>query len=381
MGAIDRACVMVLIFSGHANESKQVHREVQRACERGLPVVPFRIENITPEKALAYYMGSVQWLDALTQPFERHLGELARVVQRLLEERLNTSATEAGSRADMNTVQQTSPLRISIREEGPYVDVPKGGPYGLTRRLKIELRNVDRSKAISGCKAQITEILPYSGYRGPWIVAQDIVLAAGDQTYLPIVQYGEALDKKKYDCADTMIEVCCTGKAPLLQIEEENILTIRATAHDVPFHEIQCAVWVDRSGKLRIRELELAKDDEMSLLEAATQAYERTRGHAVAGFAEGRDSTPEQVLSWYCYGLIIPRESLGQKPLMKVFGMHPPSRVKELIAVRPSYIVSIRPRGVYLMEAGRDVFSELTVCSSELPAAIETMKGWADLEG
>jgi hypothetical protein len=100
-------------------------------------------------------------------------------------------------------------------------------------------------------------------------------LAAGDQTYLPIVQYGEALDKKKYDCADTMIEVCCTGKAPLLQIEEENILTIRATAHDVPFHEIQCAVWVDRSGKLRIRELELAKDDEMSLLEAATQAYER----------------------------------------------------------------------------------------------------------
>ena len=94
MGAIDRSRVMVLIFSGHANQSKQVHREVQRACERGKPVVPFRIENITPEKTLAYYMGSVQWLDALTQPFERHLGDLARVVQRLLEERLNTSATE-----------------------------------------------------------------------------------------------------------------------------------------------------------------------------------------------------------------------------------------------------------------------------------------------
>ena len=45
-GAIDRARVMVLIFSGHANQSKQVHREVQRACERGIPVVPVRIENI-----------------------------------------------------------------------------------------------------------------------------------------------------------------------------------------------------------------------------------------------------------------------------------------------------------------------------------------------
>ena len=54
--------------------------------------------------------------------------------------------------------------------------------------------------------------------------------------------------------------------------------------------------------------------------------------------------------------------------------------MKELIAVRPSYIVSIRPSGAYLMEAGRDVFAELTVHSSELSAAIETMKGWADFE-
>ena len=258
--------------------------------------------------------------------------------------------------------------------------MPKGGPYGQTRRFKIELRNVDKSKAVSGCKVQITKILPFSGYRGPWIVAENVVLAAGDQTYLPIVQYAEARDKKKYDCADTMIEVCCRGKAPLLQIEEENVLTIRATALDVPFYEIQCAVWVDQSGKLRLRKSDVAKDDELSLLEAATQAYERTRGHPVASFAEGRDSTPDQVLSWYCYALIIPRESLGQKPLMQVFGMHPPSRVKEAITVRPSYIVSIRPNGVYLMESGRDVFAELTVRSNELSAAIETMKGWADFE-
>ena len=277
----------------------------------------------------------------------------------MLEERLSTSATEAESHAGLKTVQQAGPLRIIIGEEAPYVDVPKGGPYSLTRKLKIELRNVDGSKAVTGCKVQITEMLPFSGYRGPWIVAENFVLSAGDQTYLPIVQYGEARDKKKCDCADTMIEVCCTGRTPLLQIEEENILTLRATAHDVPFYEIQCAVWVDRMGKLRIRKSDVAKDDEMPLLEAATQAYERTRGHPVAGFAEGKDSTPDRVLGWYCYALIIPRESLCQKPLMQVFGMHPPSRVKELIAVRPSYIINIRPSGVYLMEAGRDVFARI----------------------
>jgi formylglycine-generating enzyme required for sulfatase activity len=74
--AIDNCRAMVLIFSSSANGSKQIHREVQRAFDREVPVVPFRIENIAPEKSLAYYMGPVHWLDALTLPLERHLQKL-----------------------------------------------------------------------------------------------------------------------------------------------------------------------------------------------------------------------------------------------------------------------------------------------------------------
>jgi formylglycine-generating enzyme required for sulfatase activity len=74
--AIDHCCAMVLIFSSSANGSNQIHREVQRAFEREVPVVPFRIENVVPEQALAYYMGSVHWLDALTPPLEQHLQKL-----------------------------------------------------------------------------------------------------------------------------------------------------------------------------------------------------------------------------------------------------------------------------------------------------------------
>jgi len=74
--AIDHCRAMVLIFSSSANGSKQIHREVQRAFEREVPVVPFRIENVAPEQALAYYMGPVHWLDALTPPLEQHLQKL-----------------------------------------------------------------------------------------------------------------------------------------------------------------------------------------------------------------------------------------------------------------------------------------------------------------
>src|SRR5512138_1279132 len=49
--AIDRCSVMILIFSSHANESKQVRREVQRAFDGDVPVVPLRVENVMPEKS------------------------------------------------------------------------------------------------------------------------------------------------------------------------------------------------------------------------------------------------------------------------------------------------------------------------------------------
>jgi TIR domain len=82
--AIESCRVMVLIFSGHTNRSRQVSREVQQAFDRERPVVPFRIENVAPEKSLRYYMDSVHWLDALTPPVEQHIQRLASAVQALL---------------------------------------------------------------------------------------------------------------------------------------------------------------------------------------------------------------------------------------------------------------------------------------------------------
>ena len=82
--AIDQCRVMVLIFSNSTNASRQIQREVQRAFDRGIPVIPLRIEDVAPANALAYYMGPVQWLDALTPPLERHLTHLTGAVTALL---------------------------------------------------------------------------------------------------------------------------------------------------------------------------------------------------------------------------------------------------------------------------------------------------------
>jgi hypothetical protein len=83
--AIDQCRAMVLIFSQNANNSRQIRREVERAITVGIPLVPVRIEDVVPTESLAYFMGTVHWLDAMTPPFENHLVKLADSLKALLQ--------------------------------------------------------------------------------------------------------------------------------------------------------------------------------------------------------------------------------------------------------------------------------------------------------
>jgi hypothetical protein len=83
--AIERCRVMVLIFSSSANESRQIHREIERVVSKGIPIVPVRIEAVAPTKSMEYFLGAIHWLDALTPPLEGHLQKLAETVKAILQ--------------------------------------------------------------------------------------------------------------------------------------------------------------------------------------------------------------------------------------------------------------------------------------------------------
>ena len=87
--------IMVLIFSGHANDSGQVRREVERAMSQGMTVLPVRIEDVRPEGAMEYALGNTHWLDAFTPPVQRQLGLLARSVKTLLGHAVESAAAAA----------------------------------------------------------------------------------------------------------------------------------------------------------------------------------------------------------------------------------------------------------------------------------------------
>ncbi len=85
INALDAARVMILVFSGHANASPQVEREIARAVSKGLHIIPMRIEDVQFSKSLQYFLGTPHWLDAFTPPLEKHLEGLAGAVKNIVE--------------------------------------------------------------------------------------------------------------------------------------------------------------------------------------------------------------------------------------------------------------------------------------------------------
>jgi hypothetical protein len=90
---IQRSKLMVLVFSSSANASPQIRREVERAVNKGLPIIPFRIEEVMPSRSLEYFLSSPHWLDALTPPVEAHIQKLVDSVKTLLA-RTDGAATQ-----------------------------------------------------------------------------------------------------------------------------------------------------------------------------------------------------------------------------------------------------------------------------------------------
>ncbi len=93
--ALRESQILLLIFSSKSNHSGHVMREVASAVDKGIPILPFRVEDVTPSASLDYFVKSIHWLDAITPPLENHLQSLVGTVRMLLT-RQQTGAVLAG---------------------------------------------------------------------------------------------------------------------------------------------------------------------------------------------------------------------------------------------------------------------------------------------
>jgi formylglycine-generating enzyme required for sulfatase activity len=81
--AIRQAKVMVLVFSGNANNSVEVTKELALASQHRLVVIPVRVEDVVPSDAFAYEFATRQWID-LFDGWEQAVARLSKQVESVL---------------------------------------------------------------------------------------------------------------------------------------------------------------------------------------------------------------------------------------------------------------------------------------------------------
>ena len=108
--AIAAARVMVLVFSASANSSIEVHREVERASERGVPLLPFRIADVTPSSGLEYFLSGQNFLEAYPPPHAPHYARLCACLNTIL-----ASSTEATLPPDTTLPPAPAPQANEVR--------------------------------------------------------------------------------------------------------------------------------------------------------------------------------------------------------------------------------------------------------------------------
>jgi hypothetical protein len=151
--AIEQTRVMVLVFTADANSSPQIRREVERAVNHGVAILPVRIEDVMPGRALEYFIGNVHWLDALTPPLETHLKNLAGTVKMLLA-RLGQSPSPLPYAVAGGALQATKPPEAAAAPMAEPAFAPRFEPAAATRAWSAPAPPEERRPAeVSPAKA------------------------------------------------------------------------------------------------------------------------------------------------------------------------------------------------------------------------------------
>jgi len=103
--ALRDARAVVLVFSGAANTSDEIKKELSLASRYHVPVMALRIEDVEPSDAFAYELSTRQWVDAFTG--------WDRAIQRLVSEIANAGPTPGSNQAK---IEPTRAPRLGSRQ-------------------------------------------------------------------------------------------------------------------------------------------------------------------------------------------------------------------------------------------------------------------------
>ena len=110
--AIESSRMMIVVFSKAFNESEQVDREIELACEAKMPILSVKLTTDQYTGAKRYYLNNINWINAFPNPSYVYADVLHSISTLLGENQDNTIRTPNVS---PNNVTKNSLLRWSSR--------------------------------------------------------------------------------------------------------------------------------------------------------------------------------------------------------------------------------------------------------------------------
>jgi len=152
VNALENTKVLILIFSNNANASQQIKREIERAVSKGIPIIPVRIENVAPSKALEYFISTPHWLDAFPPPREIYFAKLIESVQGLLGGKSRSPMADA-KQPEIIAIARTGRRRLLPAAIAAVFVLVVAGGYALNQMLSQPL-----VRTLTGYGAEIVSV-------------------------------------------------------------------------------------------------------------------------------------------------------------------------------------------------------------------------------
>jgi len=95
LAAIENSYCLVLIYTARANVSRHVLREIERALNFGIELIPIRFDDSVLSKSLDYLLATVQWLPANLEPTETAIANAATQITAFVASKEAVADTEA----------------------------------------------------------------------------------------------------------------------------------------------------------------------------------------------------------------------------------------------------------------------------------------------
>lgn len=132
LDGIDRSAAVILLMSENANHSPHVLREVERAVSKSIPILVYKLEEVTLTKSMEYFLMTHQWVNARS---DNNYVDILRFADDLKK---NTASTEPVCASEQsNAAAHTAAGMKEPVSSGKQYAVPNGSAAAAKRQKLV----------------------------------------------------------------------------------------------------------------------------------------------------------------------------------------------------------------------------------------------------